>query len=68
MAEDIYSRILDLIPLHPKNIWPREDDKNPNGWVKDEVLTDEIIKCLDSTEGPDYVYTIFRTGTWCISG
>ena len=40
----------------------REDDKNPNGWVKDEVLTDEIIKCLDSTEGPDYVYTISVQG------
>ena len=32
-----------------------ENDKNPLGWTKDEVLTDEIIKCLDSTEGPDYV-------------
>ena len=33
----------------------RENEKNPNGWVKDAVLTDEILKCLDSTEGPDYV-------------
>ena len=39
-----------------------ENDKNPLGWTKDEVLTDEIIKCLDSTEGPDYVYTISTQG------
>ena len=39
-----------------------ENDKNPLGWTKDEVLTDEIIKCLDSTEGPDYVYTISPQG------
>lgn len=42
---------------------PEEDDKNPLGWTKDEVLTDEIIKCLDSTEDqPDYVYTISVQG------
>ena len=40
----------------------RENEKNPNGWVKDAVLTDEILKCLDSTEGPDYVYTISVQG------
>ena len=28
-----------------------EEDKNPLGWTKDEVLTDEILKCLDSSEG-----------------
>ena len=39
-----------------------EEDKNPLGWTKDEVLTDEIIKCLDSTEEPDYVYTISVQG------
>ena len=41
---------------------PEEDDKNPFGWTKDEVLTDEIIKCLDSSEGPDYIYTISVQG------
>ena len=41
---------------------PEEDDKNPLGWTKDEVLTDEIIKCLDSTEGLDYIYTISTQG------
>ena len=41
---------------------PEEEDKNPLGWTRDEVLTDEIIKCLDSTEEPDYVYTISVQG------
>ena len=41
---------------------PEEENKNPLGWTKDEVLTDEIIKCLDSTEEPDYVYTISVQG------
>ena len=41
---------------------PEENDKNPLGWTKDEVLTDEIVKCLDSTDGPDYVYTISVQG------
>ena len=41
---------------------PEEEDKNPLGWTKDEVLTDEIIKCMDSTDGPDYVYTISVQG------
>ena len=41
---------------------PEEDDKNPLGWTKDEILTDEIIKCLDSTEGSDYIYTISTQG------
>lgn len=40
-----------------------EDDKNPLGWTRDRVLTDEILKCLDSTEDqPDYVYTISVQG------
>ena len=39
-----------------------EEDKNPLGWTKDEVLTNEILKCLDSSEGPDYIYTISVQG------
>lgn len=39
-----------------------EEDKNPLGWTKDEILTDEIIKCLDSTEESDYIYTISTQG------
>lgn len=42
---------------------PKEEDKNPLGWTRDRVLTEEIIKCLDSTEDqPDYVYTISVQG------
>ena len=41
---------------------PEENDTNVQGWIKDEVLTDEILKCLESTEGPDYVYTISVQG------
>ncbi|HIV34368.1 MAG TPA: LTA synthase family protein [Candidatus Blautia intestinigallinarum] len=41
---------------------PEEDDKNALGWVKDEVLTNHILDCLQTTEGPDYVYTISVQG------
>lgn len=41
---------------------PEEDQKNPLGWVKDSILTDEILKCLEATEAPDYVYTISVQG------
>ena len=40
----------------------KENLQNPLGWVKDSVLTEEILKCLDSTEEPDYVYTISVQG------
>lgn len=33
-------------------------ERNPLGWAKDKVLTEEILKALDSTEGKDFVYTI----------
>ena len=32
------------------------------GWVKDAVLTDQIVRCLDATEEPDYIYTISVQG------
>ena len=32
------------------------------GWVKDNILTDEIIKVLDSTEEQDYLYAISVQG------
>ncbi len=41
---------------------PEEDDKNELGWVKDEVLTDHILDCMESSEGPDYIYTISVQG------
>lgn len=37
--------------------------KTPNGnWAKDEILTKYIKKALDSTTGPDYIYTISVEG------
>ncbi|MBQ9608937.1 MAG: sulfatase-like hydrolase/transferase [Lachnospiraceae bacterium] len=32
------------------------------GWAKDKTLTDDIIKCLDSSEGYDFVFTISVQG------
>lgn len=40
----------------------REDEQNPLGWVRDEILTEEILKAIQSTEEPDYVYTISVQG------
>lgn len=37
-------------------------DTTETGWVKDHILTQEILNCLDSTEGPDYVYTVSVQG------
>lgn len=37
-------------------------DTTSTGWVKDHILTQEILNCLDSTEGPDYVYTVSVQG------
>lgn len=37
-------------------------EETPNGWVKDSVLTGEILDCLDSTEGKDFIYTISVQG------
>lgn len=31
---------------------------NPRGWAKDSVLTGEICKALDSTEGKDFVFAV----------
>lgn len=41
---------------------PDISDTTPMGWVKDHILTDEIFKAVESTEGPDYVYTISVQG------
>lgn len=41
---------------------PKENQTNPQGWVKDSILTEEIFKCLNSTEGKDYIYTISVQG------
>lgn len=42
--------------MNPKN------EYTPLGWVKDGILTDEIIKVLDSTEEQDYIYAISVQG------
>lgn len=34
----------------------------PEGWVKDECLTPEIKKCLESTEGQDFIFAVSVQG------
>ena len=34
----------------------------PLGWAKDNILTEQIVKALNSTEGQDFVYTISVQG------
>ena len=41
---------------------PEENQTNELGWVKDSILTDEIMKCLEYSEEPDYIYTISVQG------
>lgn len=36
--------------------------RTPKNWEKDNVLTGEIIDAMESTKGPDYVYTISVQG------
>lgn len=31
---------------------------NPNGWAKDDILEEEVIKSLDSTKGADFTFGI----------
>ncbi|MDO4616370.1 MAG: LTA synthase family protein [Lachnospiraceae bacterium] len=37
-------------------------DTTETGWIKDHILTGEIMNCLDSTEGADYIYTVSVQG------
>ncbi len=37
-------------------------EETPTGWAKDKILTGEITKALDSTDGTDYVFTISVQG------
>ena len=39
-----------------------ENQKTPLGWVQDKILTDEILKAMEATVEPDYVYTISVQG------
>lgn len=41
---------------------PDISDTTETGWVKDHYLTAEIIKCLESSDNPDYVYTVSVQG------
>ena len=34
---------------------PDISDVTATGWVKDHILTKEIIKTLDATDEPDYI-------------
>lgn len=36
--------------------------KTPRGWALDETLTDYVEQALDSTSGPDFVYTVTVQG------
>lgn len=36
--------------------------RNPTGWCRDSVLTEEINKALDATLEPDFIYTISVQG------
>lgn len=37
-------------------------NRNPTGWCKDKILTEEIEKALDSSTGTDFIYTISVQG------
>lgn len=37
-------------------------EETARGWAKDYVLTDEIMKALNSTDGQDYIFTISVQG------
>lgn len=41
---------------------PDITDVTETGWVKDHILTAEILKALNSTDGADYVYTVSVQG------
>ncbi|MCR4716509.1 MAG: LTA synthase family protein [Lachnospiraceae bacterium] len=43
-----------------ETMWSK--DTTRTGWAKDRILTDEIIDALESTDSPDYVYTISVQG------
>lgn len=33
-------------------------ERNANNWAKDKILTEEIFKCINSTEGRDFVFGV----------
>ena len=40
----------------------------PNGWAKDEVLVDNIMEAMDTTEQQDFVFTVSVQGRWRLPG
>lgn len=59
--KNVFSR-LGFDTFTSEEYMPDISDTTPMGWVKDHILTDEIVKAMESTEGPDYVYTISVQG------
>lgn len=45
-----------------KEFMANSDDQNLTGWVRDAVLTEEIMKTLSLTEKTDYIYTVSVQG------
>ena len=39
-----------------------QDDTNPNDWMRDRNLTKYIMEALESSDDPDYIYTISVQG------
>ena len=37
-------------------------EETPNGWVKDKILTSEIVKALDSTKKKDFIFAVSVQG------
>lgn len=37
-------------------------NQTPTGWLKDEVLVQSVMDCLESTDGQDYIFTISVQG------
>ena len=60
--EEVSFRTLDLILSLLLNIWQRKMIRTRWAGQKMKFSLMKIIKCLDSTEGPDYVYTISTQG------
>ena len=59
--DTVYS-MLGFDSFTSKEYMPDVSDTTPTGWVKDYVLTDEILKCLDSSDNPDYIYAVSVQG------
>ena len=64
---DFYSRrtvfpMLGFDSFTSAEYMPDVTDTTETGWIKDHILTDEILKCLESSENRAYIYTISVQG------